>query len=49
MTEKRICVNCVMDTTDSKIIFDEEVVIIAIPFTMKYYQNGILMIEVIKH
>ena len=23
MTEKRICVNCVMDTTDSKIIFDE--------------------------
>mgnify|MGYP000377127926 CR=1 FL=1 len=24
MTDKRICVNCVMDTTDSKIVFDDK-------------------------
>ena len=44
----QICSSCVMDTTDSKISFDEkEFVIIVIPITQIFYQIGIQMKEVI--
>ena len=42
MKEKRVCSNCVMDTTDSKIVFDEKGVC---DHCNNYYKNILKKME----